>query len=210
MEKETPHLYVWFDTEFTDLDMETSRLLQIAALITDAEGRPVAENDLGLNLHIRLDAETPVSSWVEEHLKDLLTVCRSDQAIPVAEAEQRLCAYVDRVAGERAADVKQRPILAGNSLHMDWTLARRDLPGLLDRLHYRQLDVTALKLQWQDWLGREPFNKEDAALLRAQLPFHPGSLEGQPHDALYDILASIAELRFYRANLFRSPDQVRG
>jgi oligoribonuclease (3'-5' exoribonuclease) len=27
--------YVWFDTEYSDLELDTARLLQVAALITD-------------------------------------------------------------------------------------------------------------------------------------------------------------------------------
>ena len=34
-------LYVWFDTEYSDLDLETAALLQVAAVITDGALRRV-------------------------------------------------------------------------------------------------------------------------------------------------------------------------
>lgn len=205
MKNETASYYVWFDTEFTGLDLADARLLQVAALITDLDCRPVAPDDPGIDLAIRLEPDATISEWVETHLSELLAVCRSDRAVDIAEADQQLGAYVDRMVGPRSEDIRLRPVLAGNSLHMDWALAGRDLPGFLGRLHYRHLDVTAFKLQWVDWLRREEFDKDSETLLRAHLPFDPGPMEGRPHDARYDILASIAELQFYRKHLYTAP-----
>jgi oligoribonuclease (3'-5' exoribonuclease) len=77
---------------------------------------------------------------------------------------------------------------------------RRFLPEFAGRLHYRLLDVSTLKTQWQDWVGRETFDKEDIEQINA---FYPGEeIEAaNAHDALFDIKASIAELAFYRSRL---------
>jgi oligoribonuclease len=60
------------------------------------------------------------------------------------------------------------------------------MPGLAGYLHYRMLDVTALKLLAGLWAPERQFDKPR---------------EGA-HDALVDIKSSIAELAHYRSKLF--------
>lgn len=197
------HLYVWFDMEFTDLDPAKADILQVALLVTDAHLRLLQPDDRGLNLYLKLEADATISEWVEQNLGALLEVCRSDRAIDSQSAKQRLADYLDRVVGTASPDIQLRPVMAGNSVHNDWRLASIHYPDLIQRLHYRLMDVTALKLQWQDWLGQPEFDKENAELVREFLPFDMGDLEGRPHDAFYDILASIAELNFYRTKMLK-------
>lgn len=197
--------YIWFDLEFTDLDPSKACLLQVAMLATHPDLLPLQPGDQGLNLCLKLPNDVPVSEWVEQNLSDLLTRCRSEQAIEQGEAARQIMDYMDRVIGPPAEDIKQRPVLAGNSVHNDWRLACRHYPQFIERLHYRLLDVTALKLHWQDWLHQPEFDKEQARLVQEYLPFEATSLAGQPHDAHYDILASIAELNFYRQRMLKQP-----
>ena len=81
--------YVWFDTEYSDLDHEKARLLQVAAIITDADLQRMHPPEQDLKLYVRLPAEAPVSPWVEENLKDVLRICRSELAHEPAEVERR-------------------------------------------------------------------------------------------------------------------------
>ena len=194
-------IYVWFDLEFTDLDPDRAQILQVAMLATDVDLQLLEPGDRGLNFLLQLDPAATVSDWVAEHLADLLDRCRSPEALSAQAAEARMLAYLDRVAGPRADAIDQRPVLAGNSVHNDWRLACRHYPTVMDRLHYRLLDVTTLKLHWQDWLLQPEFDKDQAQEVLAHLPFPVDALEGRPHDAFYDILASIAELNFYRKHL---------
>jgi len=197
--------YIWFDLEFTDLDPDKAHILQVAVLATDIHLQLLQPEDKGLNLCLALQPGASISAWVEEHLPDLLNVCRSDQAIDQHVAATRINEYLDRIVGPVSDDIKERPVMAGNSVHNDWRLACIHFPGLIQRLHYRIMDVTALKLQWQDWLGQPEFDKENADLVRQHLSFAQGDLEGRPHDAYYDILASIAELNYYRRHLCKTP-----
>jgi oligoribonuclease (3'-5' exoribonuclease) len=93
--------------------------------------------------------------------------------------------------------------MAGNSLHADWWLARRFLPRFSGRLHYRHLDVTALKLQWLHLYPGTEFEKENREIIKRYFPEAALSESGSRHDAYYDVNASIAELAFYRRFLFR-------
>ncbi|MBN1663211.1 MAG: hypothetical protein JW943_06395 [Deltaproteobacteria bacterium] len=121
-----PHdtsLYVWFDTEYSGLDLEDANLLQVSALVTDASLRRVLSPDDDVTLAVRLPAEKKPSAWVEENLSDLLARCRSAEALDVAHADQRLAAYIDRAAGPVHPKKDLRPVLSGNSVHADWWLA---------------------------------------------------------------------------------------
>lgn len=193
--------YLWFDTEYTGLDLEKASLLQVALVITDADLKRLTPPGEDINLFVKLPRGKKVSPWIEENMPDILAACRSPEALPVDKVDERLAELVARYVTVPAGEDKRKPILAGNSIHSDWYLARKYLPKFHSLLHYRQLDVTALKLQWQDWFQGEEFDKDNADLLRE---FFPGAAlpdGGKRHDAHYDAQASIAELAFYRQRL---------
>ncbi len=194
--------YVWFDAEFTSLELETARLLQVAVIITDTELNRLHPESDDLNLCIKLDEGERVSAWVEEHLSGLVAQCRSTDAVSLEEADRHIAALLDKYAGTPFESIGDRPVLAGNSVHNDWFLMRRFLPMFGSRLHYRLLDVSTIKIQWQDWAGQGAFDKERVELLNTCFP--GGGIDAaNAHDALFDIKASIAELAFYRDGLFK-------
>jgi oligoribonuclease (3'-5' exoribonuclease) len=198
----TNSLYVWFDTEYSNLELETAVLLQVAAIITDTSLRRVLPRERDVSLTIRLPHGITASPWVEQHLPDLLNACRSSAAIDVGEADTLLSAYVDAAQGAPIDRRDERPTLAGNSVHADWWLVRRFLPGFLSRLNYRLLDVTAFKLEWKRLHPDAEFQKEDREMIRAYFPEAALTLGGR-HDARYDVEASIAEMGFYRKHFLR-------
>jgi oligoribonuclease len=63
------------------------------------------------------------------------------------------------------------------------------MPGLAGYLGYRILDVSSFKLLARLWYGESAVFKKP---------------EAGAHDAVVDIHRSIAELRHYRATLFKS------
>jgi len=201
---DTPAFYLWFDTEYTSLDLDTARIMQAALMITDTALKRVGP---GIDLVVSLPPDEFVQSWIEKNASELLQRCRQG-GLGVEEVDARLSRHVDEQIGPPAREVSRRPVLAGNSVHADWLLMRRFLPLLAQRINYRLLDVTALKLQWQQRRGnretKEVVNKDDPEFLRRYFP-EAELLSGRgQHDAYYDIQASAAELAFYRAHLFRS------
>jgi len=192
--------YVWFDAEFTSLELDQARLLQVAVILTDTELNRIAPPEADLNLCIRLEAGEQVSPWVAENLSGLVTQCRSGKAVTLGEADLQIAALLDQYCATPAAEMGDRPVLAGNSVHNDWFLMRKFLPEFGRRLHYRLLDVSTLKIQWMDWVGQEPFDKESVEQLNQYFP-GGGISAANAHDALFDIKASIAELAFYRSGL---------
>jgi oligoribonuclease len=79
-----------------------------------------------------------------------------------------------------------RAPLAGNSIGTDKAFLDRDMPELMEHLHYRVIDVSSIKELARRWYPRVYF---------ASPPKNGG------HRALADILESIDELRYYRAAL---------
>lgn len=193
--------YVWFDTEYSNLELETACLLQVAALITDTSLRRVLPKECDVRLAIRLPDGEMLSPWVEQSLPDLVKACRSPEAVDIDEADMCLAGYVDAAAGLPAEREDQRPVLAGNSVHGDWWLVRRFLPRFLSRLHYRHLDVTAFKLEWKRLHPDTEFEKENPEIIRLHFPEAVLPVSDSRHDAYYDLQSSIAELAFYRCYL---------
>ena len=196
--------YVWFDTEYSSLELDGAVLLQVAMRITDADLQPLDPLRRDVNFFVKLPDGADVSPWIRENMPDIVERCRSNDAITAADLDAHLAATVDRVVVVPGGEYKRRPILAGNSIHSDWFLAKKFLPRFLAKLHYRHLDVTALKLQWQDLrTHEEEFEKEDAALIAKYCPEPKIDPAAKRHDAYYDVQASIAELNFYRGKFFR-------
>lgn len=204
MQSDNEHrFYVWFDTEYSSLELETASLLQVAAVITDTTLRRVLPRERDLRLTIKFPDGETLSPWVEQNLPELVHACRSSEAVDIAEADYRLASYIDEVAGPPAAIEKKRPVLAGNSIHEDRALIRRFLPRFLSRLNYRHLDVTALKLEWKLLRSDREFDKGNPDMIRRYFSDAVLPASFIRHDAYYDVQASIAELAFYRCHLFR-------
>jgi oligoribonuclease len=190
--------YVWFDTEFTSLDLDEARLLQVSVMLTDKDLKRITPPEEDLNLYVRVDEDVPLSTWVQKNLPDLVKKCRSSEAVPVEKIDSTLTAFVDRWCKTPNKTIQKRPLMAGNSVHNDWILARKFFPTFVSRLHYRLLDVSTLKVQWFDVAGGAEFDKEDSAFVKKYFPEADLDRLAQ-HDAYYDIIASAAELAYYRA-----------
>jgi len=194
--------YIWFDAEYSSVELEDAVLLQVAVLATDSSLHRVLPQEQDVRLVIRAPEGARFSPWVEENLPGLALECRSREAIDVAEADERLAAYVDATVAFRSDRGDHRPFLAGNSIHFDWWLARRFLPLFLGRLHYRQLDVSSFKLEWKRAHPATRFDKTDPNTIRTYFPEAFINDSANRHDAYYDLQASIAELAFYRQHFF--------
>jgi oligoribonuclease len=195
--------YLWFDTEYSSLDLGKARLLQVAMVITDAHLQRIGPVSDDVNLFIHLPDHEPVSPWITENMPDLIARCRSTSAVSVEDADRRLADLIDRTVVVPLGDDKKKPILAGNSIHSDWYLLLKYLPQVHQRIHYRHLDVTTLKLQWQDFAGGDKFEKDDVKMVKKYFPGLMVNADTKLHDAYYDCQASIAELAYYRKKLFK-------
>ncbi len=200
MSRKASTAYVWFDTEFTSLELDEAHLLQVSVMLTDNRLKRITPPEEDLNFHIRLPEDAVLSPWVQKNIPDLIKKCRSRSAVPIGEVDAKLTAFVDRWCGTPTKTIQKRPLLAGNSIHTDWMLARKFFPTFAGRLHYRLLDVSALKIQWLDLTDGEEFKKDDPHTIKTYFP-EADLRRLRQHDACYDIVASAAELAYYRAHM---------
>ncbi|GAB2973095.1 oligoribonuclease [Saccharothrix stipae] len=173
---------VWIDCEMTGLDLGKDALIEIAALVTDAELNVLGE---GVDVVIHAD-DTALDSMpdvvMQMHAKSGLTEEVRRSAVTIADAEAQVLAYIK----EWVPDPRTAP-LAGNSIATDRGFIARDMPELDAHLHYRMVDVSSIKELCRRWYPR---------IYYAQ----PG--KGLAHRALADIKESIRELAYYRRTAF--------
>jgi oligoribonuclease len=174
-------LLVWMDCEMTGLDLEHDALIEVAALVTDAE-----LNVLGEGVDIVIAPEPAALAQMSDFVRsmhqasgllDLL-----DTGLPMADAETAVLDYVRAFAAE-----PRKVPLAGNSIGTDRAFLARHMPTLEQYVHYRNVDVSSIKELVRRWYPRVYY----------QSPAKSGN-----HRALADVRESIEELRYYREAVF--------
>lgn len=170
---------IWIDLEMTGLDTNRDTIIEIATIVTDANLNELAT---GPDIAIAQSAETmsAMDEWnTRHHGSSGLTerVLKSDATL--ATAERQTLEFLQQwvVAGASP--------MCGNSICQDRRFLAREMPELERYFHYRNLDVSTLKILAQQW----------APAVAA------GFSKTSDHRAMADIRDSIAELVWYRDNL---------
>ena len=173
---------VWIDLEMTGLDPEQDVIIEIATLVTDSELEIIEEGPV---FAVKQSDEVlaGMDEWnTRQHTKSGLVDRVRQSSISVAKAEQ---ATLDFLSGHVEAGTSP---MCGNSIGQDRRFLVRYMPRLAEFFHYRNLDVSTLKILAQLWYPESQFHKQSA------------------HLALDDIRDSVDELRFYRRELLRDRD----
>ncbi|HVV18946.1 MAG TPA: oligoribonuclease [Pseudonocardiaceae bacterium] len=173
---------VWVDCEMTGLDLGKDALIEIAALVTDADLNVLGD---GVDIVIHTDDETlaGMPDVVRAmHEKSGLTEEVRRSTVTMADAEARVLEYVRTFV----PDPRTAP-LAGNSIATDRGFIARDMPSLDSHLHYRMVDVSSIKELCRRWFPRIYYAQPE---------------KGLAHRALADIKESIRELEYYRRTAF--------
>ena len=183
-EVKKPSNLIWIDLEMTGLDPNKERIIEIATIVTDCDLNIIEEGPvLAINQPTALlDA---MDEWcTRTHGASGLTQRVKDSKVTVAEAEAATLAFLRRHIEEGASP------MCGNSVHQDRRFMVNEMPELEAFFHYRNLDVSTLKELAVRWHPELPKKFKKAGT----------------HLALDDIRESIAELRFYRDEFIRLPE----
>lgn len=171
---------IWIDLEMTGLDTVNDTIIEVATIVTDKYLNELAEGPV---LAISQSQETMggMDEWnTRQHGESGLTARVLASKVGLEEAEKAtldfLSAWVDKGASP----------MCGNSVCQDRRFLAREMPELERYFHYRNLDVSTLKILAQQWAP------EVAA----------GFTKESTHRALADIRDSIEELTWYRDRLF--------
>ncbi|NNH73633.1 oligoribonuclease [Nocardia uniformis] len=178
----TDKYMVWMDCEMTGLRLDSDKLIEVAALVTDSDLNILGD---GVDIVIHADdaalaAMPPVVTTMHERSGLTEEVRRS--TVTMAEAEQQILDYIKQYIPSPGTAP-----LAGNSIATDRGFIARDMPALDSHLHYRMIDVSSIKELARRWYPRIYFGQPE---------------KGLAHRALADIQESIRELQYYRRTAF--------
>ena len=173
---------VWIDCEMTGLDLKSDKLIEIAALVTDAD-----LNILGDGIDVVIHADEDALSGMVDVVAKMHSSSGLDKevlasTIDIATAEKMVLDYIR----DHVKQAKTAP-LCGNSIGTDRGFIARDMPTLDEYLHYRMIDVSSIKELCRRWFPRIYFGQPE---------------KGLAHRALADIHESIRELKYYRGTAF--------
>jgi len=167
---------VWIDLEMTGLDPDADRIIEIATIVTDLELKEIAQGPV---LAIATPAATldAMDEWNQRtHGESGLIQRCLDSDISLQQAEAQTLDFLSR-----HLEAGSSP-MCGNSICQDRRFLAREMPELEAFFHYRNLDVSTLKILAQCWA---PVIAE-------------GLGKATTHQALDDIRDSIQELVYYR------------
>ncbi len=171
---------IWVDLEMTGLEPDVDTIIEIASIVTDPQLNTLAEGPV-IAIHVDDERLLAMDDWNTEHHTASGLVDRvraSEYTLDAASAET-----IDFLKNWVGAG---KSPMCGNSIGQDRRFMVKYMPTLEAFFHYRNVDVSSIKelvKRWQPSIS-DGFSKENT------------------HLALDDIRESIAELRYYREQIF--------
>ena len=171
---------IWIDMEMTGLDPETDLVLELATIVTDANLNILAEGPV-LAIHQSDGVLEGMDQWcLDTHGKSGLIKRCQESTLTVDDATKLTLAFLQAYVPKGVSP------LCGNSVGQDRRFMVKYMPKLDEFFHYRIIDVSTVKELVRRW--------------------KPEVLDGVQkkgtHMALDDIRESIAEMAYYRQQVF--------
>lgn len=174
---------IWIDLEMTGLDPSSDRIIEIATIVTDGRLDEIAEGPV-IAIHQSRERLDAMDEWnTRQHTGSGLVQRVLDSSYDAQAAERETLEFLAEHVAEGASP------MCGNSICQDRRFLANYMPELERYFHYRNLDVSTLKILARLW-------SPDVA---------SGVRKGAQHLALADIRDSIAELRHYRDHWLEAP-----
>ena len=172
---------VWIDMEMTGLDPDHDRVIEIAAIVTDAELNILAEGPVFV-IHQADEVLDKMDAWNKgTHGRSGLIDKVRSSTVTEDEASAQMISFL-----RQYVPAGKSP-MCGNSICQDRRFMARHMSQLEQFFHYRNVDVSTIKELCRRWKP-ELIN---------------GFKKHQMHTALADIRESVEELRYYREHFIK-------
>ena len=172
---------VWIDMEMTGLDPDNDRVIEIAAIVTDAELNILAEGPV-FAIHQSDAVLDKMDAWNKgTHGRSGLIEKVRASTVTEDEASAQMISFL-----RQYVPAGKSP-MCGNSICQDRRFMARHMPLLEQFFHYRNVDVSTIKELCRRWKPE----------------LISGFKKHQMHTALADILESVEELRYYREHFIK-------
>ncbi|MEH6518648.1 MAG: oligoribonuclease [Halioglobus sp.] len=172
---------VWVDLEMTGLEPDRDVVIEMATIVTDSDLNTLAEGPV-IAIHQVDSILDNMDEWnTTHHNRSGLVERVKSSAYDESTAARETIAFLDEWVPRDSSP------MCGNTICQDRRFMARHLPELEVWFHYRNLDVSSLKILMQRW--------------RPDL--EAGFRKSATHLALDDIRESIEELRYYREHFLR-------
>jgi len=172
---------VWIDMEMTGLDPDNDRVIEIAAIVTDAELNILAEGPVFV-IHQTDEVLDKMDAWNKgTHGRSGLIDKVRASTVTEDKASAQMMGFL-----RQYVPAGKSP-MCGNSICQDRRFMARHMPQLEQFFHYRNVDVSTIKELCRRWKP-ELIN---------------GFKKHQMHTALADIRESVEELRYYREHFIK-------
>ncbi|MCB1704422.1 MAG: oligoribonuclease [Halioglobus sp.] len=172
---------IWVDMEMTGLDPDRDLVIEIATIVTDTDLNTLAEGPV-IALHQSDAALAAMDEWnTTHHTRSGLVDRVRASAYDEQRAARETLAFLEQWVPSGSSP------MCGNTICQDRRFMARHLPQLEAFFHYRNLDVSTLKILMQRW--------------RPEL--EAGFTKTGTHLALDDIRESINEMRYYREHFLK-------
>lgn len=173
---------VWVDCEMTGLNIEQDVILEIACVVTDSALNVIAQGPCSV-INYADHVLEHMNEWCQkQHRTSGLYFDVQQSRITLAEAEKSIMEFVGQYC------FPNKSPLCGSSVWVDRMFIMKQLPQFNNFLHYRNIDIAAIKEVVTRWYPDFDVKKE--------LP------SKDAHRAQPDIYESINELKFYRERFF--------
>ncbi len=167
---------IWLDMEMSGLLPDSDRILELAAVVTDADLNVLAESPV-LVVHQSDAVLDGMDAWNKgTHGRSGLIDKVKASVLSEADAATQMIAFLKMHVPSGKSP------MCGNSICQDRRFMARYMPDLESFFHYRNLDVSVFKELARRWKPE----------------IYSGFKKTSKHEALADIYESIDELKYYR------------